>query len=111
MDRRSALAEAEVEILRQNVTVDRRGVRAVDQDAVKAKFGLPGAWPCVAGYLDPPRRGLCRLTAPSPRRRTSIMLVQIDGQAVILAKDLLKASCSVLARLVSSILGTAKARS
>lgn len=53
VDCRSALAEAEVEYYDKTSPSIDVAFEAVDQDAIKAKFGLPGSKrSSLAGYLD-----------------------------------------------------------
>ncbi len=83
--------------------------RAVDQDAVKAKFGLPG----VSGPVSLVIWTTTPWTLPANRAISlapdfDYALVQIDGQAVILAKDLVESVMQRIGAAEYTILGTVK---
>jgi isoleucyl-tRNA synthetase len=66
VDCRSALAEAEVEYYDKTSPSIDVAFHAVDQDAVKAKFGVPTLTARSLWLSGPPPRGPCRPTARSP---------------------------------------------
>lgn len=109
VDCRSALAEAEVEYYDKTSPSIDVAFEAVDQDAIKAKFGLPG----VSGPVSLVIWTTTPWTLPANRAISlsgefEYALVQIDGRAVILAKDLVE---SVLKRANITdytVLGTVK---
>ncbi|KAE9851717.1 class I tRNA ligase family protein, partial [Escherichia coli] len=106
---RSALAEAEVEYYDKTSPSIDVAFHAVDQDAVKAKFGVSA----VNGPISLVIWTTTPWTLPANRAISlsgefEYALVQIDGQAVILAKDLVE---SVLKRAHIAdytVLGTVK---
>ena len=103
------LAEAEVEYYDKTSPSIDVAFEAVDQDAIKAKFGLPG----VSGPISLVIWTTTPWTLPANRAISlsgefEYALVQIDGRAVILAKDLVE---SVLKRANITdytVLGTVK---
>lgn len=109
VDCRSALAEAEVEYYDKTSPSIDVAFRAVDQDAVKAKFGLPG----VSGPVSLVIWTTTPWTLPANRAISlapdfDYALVQIDGQAVILAKDLVESVMQRIGAAEYTILGTVK---
>lgn len=109
VDCRSALAEAEVEYYDKTSPSIDVAFLAVDQDALKTKFGVSN----VNGPISLVIWTTTPWTLPANRAISiapdfDYALVQIDGQAVILAKDLVE---SVMQRIGVSdytILGTVK---
>ena len=109
VDCRSALAEAEVEYYDKTSPSIDVAFQAVDQDALKTKFGVSN----VNGPISLVIWTTTPWTLPANRAISiapdfDYALVQIDGQAVILAKDLVE---SVMQRIGVSdytILGTVK---
>ena len=109
VDCRSALAEAEVEYYDKTSPSIDVAFQAVDQDALKAKFAVSN----VNGPISLVIWTTTPWTLPANRAISiapdfDYALVQIDGQAVILAKDLVE---SVMQRIGVSdytILGTVK---
>jgi isoleucyl-tRNA synthetase len=109
VDCRSALAEAEVEYYDKTSPSIDVAFHAVDQDAVKAKFGVSS----VNGPVSLVIWTTTPWTLPANRAISlsgefEYALVQVDGQAVILAKDLVE---SVLKRANIAdytVLGTVK---
>jgi len=109
VDCRSALAEAEVEYYDKTSPSIDVAFYAVDQDAVKAKFGVS----CVNGPISLVIWTTTPWTLPANRAISlsaefEYALVQVEGQAVILAKDLIE---SVLKRAHITdytVLGTVK---
>ena len=109
VDCRSALAEAEVEYYDKTSPSIDVAFLAVDQDALKTKFGVSN----VNGPISLVIWTTTPWTLPANRAISiapdfDYVLVQIDGQAVILAKDLVE---SVMQRIGVSdytILGTVK---
>lgn len=107
VDCRSALAEAEVEYYDKTSPSIDVAFHAVDQDAVKAKFGVTS----VNGPISLVIWTTTPWTLPANRAISlsadfDYALVQVEGQAVILAKDLVE---SVLKRANISeytVLGT-----
>ena len=96
VDCRSALAEAEVEYYDKTSPSIDVAFNAVDQDAVKAKFGVTS----VNGPISLVIWTTTPWTLPADRAISlsadfDYALVQVDGQALILAKDLVE---SVLKR-------------
>ncbi|MDU4223110.1 MAG: class I tRNA ligase family protein, partial [Enterobacter asburiae] len=96
VDCRSALAEAEVEYYDKTSPSIDVAFHAVDQDAVKAKFGVSS----VNGPISLVIWTTTPWTLPANRAISlsgefEYALVQVEGQAVILAKDLVE---SVLKR-------------
>lgn len=112
VDCRSALAEAEVEYYDKTSPSIDVAFRAVDQDAVKAKFGLPG----VSGPVSLVIWTTTPWTLPANRAISlapdfDYALVQIDGQAVILAKDLVESVMQRIGAAEYTISAPLKARS
>ncbi len=109
VDCRSALAEAEVEYYDKTSPSIDVAFQAVDQDALKTKFGVSnvnGPISLVIWTTTPWTLPANRAISIAPD--SDYALVQIDGQAVILAKDLVE---SVMQRIGVSdytILGTVK---
>ncbi|OAT22280.1 isoleucyl-tRNA synthetase [Buttiauxella gaviniae ATCC 51604] len=109
VDCRSALAEAEVEYYDKTSPSIFVSFQAVDADAVKAKFG--------ATQVDGPVSMVIWTTTPwtLPANRAVSLnaefeyaLVQVDGQALIVAKDLLESVMKSAAITEWTVLGTAK---
>ncbi|WP_310608512.1 isoleucine--tRNA ligase [Buttiauxella brennerae] len=109
VDCRSALAEAEVEYYDKTSPSIFVSFQAVDADAVKAKFG--------ATQVDGPVSMVIWTTTPwtLPANRAVSLnaefeyaLVQVDGQALIVAKDLLESVMKSAAITDWTVLGTAK---
>ncbi|RPH30566.1 isoleucine--tRNA ligase [Buttiauxella warmboldiae] len=109
VDCRSALAEAEVEYYDKTSPSIFVNFKAVDADAVKAKFG--------AAQVNGPVSMVIWTTTPwtlPANRAVSLnaefeyVLVQVDGQALIVAKDLLEGVMKSAAITDWTILGTAK---
>ncbi len=109
VDCRSALAEAEVEYYDKTSPSIFVSFQAVDADAVKAKFGatqVNGPVSLVIWTTTP-------WTLPSNRAvalnaEFEYVLVQVDGQALILAKDLLESVMKSAGITEWTVLGTAK---
>ena len=109
VDCRSALAEAEVEYYDKTSPSIFVNFQAVDADAVKAKFG--------ATQVDGPVSMVIWTTTPwtlPANRAVSLnaefeyVLVQVDGQALIVAKDLLEGVMKSAAIAEWTVLGEAK---
>ncbi|WP_034459388.1 isoleucine--tRNA ligase [Buttiauxella noackiae] len=109
VDCRSALAEAEVEYYDKTSPSIFVSFQAVDADAVKAKFGV--------AQVDGPVSMVIWTTTPwtlPANRAVSLnaefeyVLVQVDGQALIVAKDLLESVMKSAAIAEWTVLGTAK---
>ncbi len=109
VDCRSALAEAEVEYYDKTSPSIFVSFQAVDADAVKTKFG--------ATQVDGPVSMVIWTTTPwtLPANRAVSLnaefeyaLVQVDGQALIVAKDLLESVMNSAAITEWTVLGTAK---
>ncbi|MCE0811895.1 isoleucine--tRNA ligase [Buttiauxella sp. S04-F03] len=109
VDCRSALAEAEVEYYDKTSPSIFVSFQAVDADAVKAKFGVT--------QVDGPVSMVIWTTTPwtLPANRAVSLnaefeyaLVQVDGQALIVAKDLLESVMKSAAITEWTVLGTAK---
>ncbi|MFP2506186.1 isoleucine--tRNA ligase [Buttiauxella gaviniae] len=109
VDCRSALAEAEVEYYDKTSPSIFVSFQAVDADAVNAKFG--------ATQVDGPVSMVIWTTTPwtLPANRAVSLnaefeyaLVQVDGQALIVAKDLLESVMKSAAITEWTVLGTAK---
>ncbi|MRT12083.1 isoleucine--tRNA ligase [Enterobacteriaceae bacterium RIT711] len=109
VDCRSALAEAEVEYYDKTSPSIFVSFQAVDADAVKTKFG--------ATQVDGPVSMVIWTTTPwtLPANRAVSLnaefeyaLVQVDGQALIVAKDLLESVMKSAAITEWTVLGTAK---
>jgi isoleucyl-tRNA synthetase len=109
VDCRSALAEAEVEYYDKTSPSIFVSFQAVDADAVKEKFG--------ATQVDGPVSMVIWTTTPwtLPANRAVSLnaefeyaLVQVDGQALIVAKDLLESVMKSAAITEWTVLGTAK---
>ncbi len=92
VDCRSALAEAEVEYYDKTSPSIDVAFRAVDQDALKAKFAVSNVNGPFLWLSGPPRRGRCLPTAQSPLHLILIMRwCKSTVRPHFLAKDLLKA--------------------
>ncbi len=109
VDCRSALAEAEVEYYDKTSPSIFVSFQAVDADAVKEKFG--------ATQVDGPVSMVIWTTTPwtLPANRAVSLnaefeyaLAQVDGQALIVAKDLLESVMKSAAITEWTVLGTAK---
>ncbi|MCE0801027.1 isoleucine--tRNA ligase [Buttiauxella sp. S04-F03] len=109
VDCRSALAEAEVEYYDKTSPSIFVSFQAVDAEAVKAKFGVT--------QVDGPVSMVIWTTTPwtLPANRAVSLnaefeyaLVQVDGQALIVAKDLLESVMKSAAITEWTVLGTAK---
>jgi len=109
VDCRSALAEAEVEYYdKTSPSIDVAFV-AADQDAVKAKFGVAN----VNGPISLVIWTTTPWTLPANRAISvapdfDYALVQIDGQAVILAKDLVESVMQRIGATGYTVLATVK---
>ncbi|WP_435929031.1 isoleucine--tRNA ligase [Dryocola sp. BD613] len=109
VDCRSALAEAEVEYYDKTSPSIFVNFQAVDADAVKAKFGAAQAsgpvsmviWTTTPWTLPANR-------AVSLNAEFEYVLAQVDGQALIVAKDLLESVMKSAGIGEWQILGTAK---
>ncbi|MCS3603313.1 isoleucyl-tRNA synthetase [Buttiauxella sp. BIGb0471] len=109
VDCRSALAEAEVEYYDKTSPSIFVNFKAVDADAVKAKFGVTQVngpvsmviWTTTPWTLPANR-------AVSLNAEFEYVLVQVDGQALIVAKDLLEGVMKSAAITDWTVLGTAK---
>lgn len=109
VDCRSALAEAEVEYYDKTSPSIFVNFQAVDADAVKAKFGATQAngpvslviWTTTPWTLPSNR-------AVALNAEFEYVLVQVDGQALILAKDLLESVMKSAGIAEWQILGTVK---
>ncbi|WP_442797277.1 isoleucine--tRNA ligase [Pantoea vagans] len=109
VDCRSALAEAEVEYYDKTSPSIDVAFHAADQDAVKAKFGVSD----VNGPISLVIWTTTPWTLPANRAISlapdfDYALVQIDGQAVILAKDLVESVMQRIGAAEYTILGTVK---
>ena len=109
VDCRSALAEAEVEYYDKTSPSIDVAFQAVDQDALKAKFGVSN----VNGPISLVIWTTTPWTLPANRAISiapdfDYALVQIDGQAVILAKDLVESVMQRIGVTDYTILGTVK---
>lgn len=112
VDCRSALAEAEVEYYDKTSPSIDVAFQAVDQDALKAKFAVSN----VNGPISLVIWTTTPWTLPANRAISiapdfDYALVQIDGQAVILAKDLVESVMQRIGVTDYTILGTVKVRS
>lgn len=109
VDCRSALAEAEVEYYDKTSPSIFVNFQAVDADAVKAKFGVAQVngpvsmviWTTTPWTLPANR-------AVSLNAEFEYVLVQVDGQALIVAKDLLESVMKNAAIAEWTVLGTVK---
>ncbi|BCG08004.1 isoleucine--tRNA ligase [Buttiauxella agrestis] len=109
VDCRSALAEAEVEYYDKTSPSIFVNFKAVDADAVKAKFGVTQVngpvsmviWTTTPWTLPANR-------AVSLNAEFEYVLVQVDGQALIVAKDLLEGVMKSAAITEWTVLGEAK---
>jgi isoleucyl-tRNA synthetase len=90
VDCRSALAEAEVEYYDKTSPSIDVAFHAVDKDAVLAKLALPTSTARSLWLSGPPPRTLPANRAISLSPEFDYALVQVDGQALILAKDLVE---------------------
>ncbi|AYN28878.1 MULTISPECIES: isoleucine--tRNA ligase [Buttiauxella] len=109
VDCRSALAEAEVEYYDKTSPSIFVNFQAVDADAVKAKFGatqVNGPVSMVIWTTTPWTLPANR--AVSLNAEFEYVLVQVDGQALIVAKDLLESVMKSAAIVEWTVLGTAK---
>jgi isoleucyl-tRNA synthetase len=109
VDCRSALAEAEVEYYDKTSPSIFVNFKAVDADAVKAKFGatqVNGPVSMVIWTTTPWTLPANR--AVSLNAEFEYVLVQVDGQALIVAKDLLEGVMKSAAITEWTVLGTAK---
>lgn len=109
VDCRSALAEAEVEYYDKTSPSIDVAFQAVDQDALKAKFAVSN----VNGPISLVIWTTTPWTLPANRAISiapdfDYALVQIDGQAVILAKDLVESVMQRIGVTDYTILGTVK---
>ncbi|WP_202301292.1 isoleucine--tRNA ligase [Dryocola clanedunensis] len=109
VDCRSALAEAEVEYYDKTSPSIFVSFQAVDADAVKAKFGAAA----VTGPVSLVIWTTTPWTLPSNRAVSlnaefEYVLVQVDGQALIVAKDLLESVMKSAAISDWTVLGEAK---
>ncbi|MCT4705285.1 isoleucine--tRNA ligase [Enterobacteriaceae bacterium H11S18] len=109
VDCRSALAEAEVEYYDKTSPSIFVNFQAVDGDAVKAKFGAA----TVTGPVSLVIWTTTPWTLPSNRAVSlnaefEYVLVQVDGQALIVAKDLLESVMKSAAISDWTVLGEAK---
>ncbi|MEJ5178469.1 MULTISPECIES: isoleucine--tRNA ligase [Erwinia] len=109
LDCRSALAEAEVEYYDKTSPSIDVMFNAVDKDAVQAKFG--------AGHVDGPIALVIWTTTPwtMPANRAislhpefDYQLVQIEGRALILAKDMVESVMKRVGMAAWTVLGEAK---
>ncbi|MBP2152675.1 isoleucine--tRNA ligase [Erwinia rhapontici] len=109
LDCRSALAEAEVEYYDKTSPSIDVMFNAVDKDAVQAKFG--------AGHVDGPIALVIWTTTPwtMPANRAislhpefDYQLVQIEGRALILAKDMVESVMKRVGVAAWTVLGEAK---
>lgn len=112
VDCRSALAEAEVEYYDKTSPSIDVAFQAVDQDALKAKFAVSN----VNGPISLVIWTTTPWTLPANRAISiapdfDYALVQIDGQAVILAKDLVESVMQRIGVTDYTILSTVKVRS
>ncbi|MCE0825734.1 isoleucine--tRNA ligase [Buttiauxella sp. A2-C2_NF] len=109
VDCRSALAEAEVEYYDKTSPSIFVNFQAVDADAVKAKFGatqVNGPVSMVIWTTTPWTLPANR--AVSLNAEFEYVLVQVDGQTLIVAKDLLESVMKSAAIVEWTVLGTAK---
>ncbi|NIY48112.1 isoleucine--tRNA ligase [Cedecea colo] len=109
VDCRSALAEAEVEYYDKTSPSIFVNFQAVDAEAVKAKFGatqVNGPVSMVIWTTTPWTLPANR--AVSLHAEFEYVLVQVDGQALIVAKDLLESVMKSAAISDWQVLGTAK---
>lgn len=109
VDCRSALAEAEVEYYDKTSPSIDVAFHAADQDAVKATFGVSS----VNGPISLVIWTTTPWTLPANRAISlapdfDYALVQIDGQALILAKDLVESVMQRLGAADYTVLGTVK---